>query len=108
MIKRQLMQPLSASPAQVMVFNLDSKLMDMYLSTSQLLRQSGINVLTAFGDRKVGDQFKQAEKLGIPLCVLIGDRELETGTAEIKVMKTGEKITVAIDDLMAELKHRLP
>lgn len=107
MTKRQLIQPLSASPAQVMVFNLDSKLMDSYLNTSQLLRQSGINVLTAFGDRKVGDQFKQAEKLGIPLCVLIGDRELETGTAEIKVMKTGEKITVAIYDLIVELKHRL-
>lgn len=107
MTKRQLIQPLSASPAQVMVLNLDSKLMDSCLNTSQILRRFGINVLTAFGDRKVGDQFKQAEKLGIPLCVLIGDREIETRTAEIKVMKTGEKITVAIDDLIVELKHRL-
>jgi histidyl-tRNA synthetase len=107
LMEKDLLKPMSASPAQVMIFNLNSSLMDTYLSVSQKLRESGLNVLTAFGERKIGDQFKQAEKLGVPLCVLIGDRELKAGTAEIKIMETGEKVTVAIDDLMVELKHRL-
>jgi histidyl-tRNA synthetase len=107
LMKRELLKPMSANPAQVMVFNLNPDLMDTYLSISQQLRQSGINVLTAFGERKVGDQFKQAEKLGIPLCVLIGDRELEIGTAEIKILETGEKISVPLHCLTAELKQRL-
>jgi histidyl-tRNA synthetase len=107
LMEQDLLQPLSASPAQVMVFNLNPDLMDTYLSISQQLRQSGINVLTAFGERKIGDQFKQAEKLGIPLCVLIGDRELAAATAEIKMLKTGEKISVSLDRLTDELKQRL-
>ena len=107
LMKRELLKPMSANPAQVMVFNLNPDLMGTYLSISQQLRQSGINVLTAFGERKVGDQFKQAEKLGIPLCVLIGDRELAAGTAEMKILETGEKISVPLDCLTAELKQRL-
>jgi histidyl-tRNA synthetase len=107
LMKLDLLTPKSASPAQVMVFNLNPDLMDTYLSISQQLRQSGIKVLTAFGERKTSDQFKQAEKLGIPLCVLIGDRELAAATAEIKMLKTGEKISVSLDRLTDELKQRL-
>jgi histidyl-tRNA synthetase len=107
LMEKELLKPMSASPAQVMVFNLNPDLMDTYLSISQQLRQSGINVLTAFGERRIGDQFKQAEKLGIPLCVLIGDREFAAATAEIKILKTGEKISVSLDLLTDELKQRL-
>jgi histidyl-tRNA synthetase len=107
LMKRELLKPMSASPAQVMVLNLNSNLMDTYLSISQELRQSGMNVLTVFEQRKIGDQFKQAEKLGIPFCVVVGDRELAAGTAEITILKTGEKISVSLDFLVTELKQRL-
>jgi histidyl-tRNA synthetase len=107
LMEKELLQPMSASPAQVMVFNLNPNLMDTYLSISQQLRQSGINVLTAFGERKFGDQFKQAQKLGIPLCVSIGDRELAAGTAEITMVKSGGKVSVPLDRLTDELKQRL-
>ena len=105
--KVQLLKPMSASPAQVMVLNLNSNLMDTYLSISQQLRHASINVLTVFGERKIGDQFKQAEKLGIPFCVVVGDRESETGTAQIKNVETGASISVPLDLLVTELKQRL-
>jgi histidyl-tRNA synthetase len=102
----ELLKPTAASPAKVMVFNLHSNLMDTYLKTSQQLRHAGMEVLTSFEQRKIGEQFDYAQRLGIPLCVLIGAREIEAGTAQIAVMETGEKISVPLDRLTDKL-HQL-
>lgn len=102
-----ILSPMSASPAQVMVLNLQSDLMDTYFRVSQQLRNEKINVLTSFEERPIGKQYQQAEKLGIPLCVVIGDKEHKTGMARIKILKTGEQFDVSLDNLVEEVKSKL-
>ncbi|WP_204368529.1 histidine--tRNA ligase [Neosynechococcus sphagnicola] len=84
LLDAQLLKPLSSSPAQVMVVNFRQDLMGTYLHISQQLRQAGINVLTVFEERSLGKQFQQADRLGIPLCVIMGPDELATGTFTLK------------------------
>jgi histidyl-tRNA synthetase len=102
-----LLQPMSASPAQVMVINFQQELMETYLSVSQLLRSAGINVITSFEAQKVGKQFQQADKLGIPLCVIIGPDELAAQEAKLKNLKTGEQTNVGMTDLIDRVKEAL-
>jgi histidyl-tRNA synthetase len=102
-----LLQPLSASPAQVMVINFQQELMDTYLTVSQRLRSAGINVVTSFEAQKVGKQFQQADKLGIPLCVIIGPDELAAQEAKLKILKTGEQTNVGMNDLINRVKEEL-
>ncbi|AFY73257.1 histidyl-tRNA synthetase [Synechococcus sp. PCC 7502] len=99
----KVLKPLAPSPAQVMVLNLQPELIDTYLQVSQTLRQAGINVFTGFESRPIGKQFQLADKLGIPLCVIIGEAEIANKTCGLKNLQTGTQIAIALDDLVTEL-----
>jgi histidyl-tRNA synthetase len=107
LLKANILQPLAATPAQVMVLNLQEDLMSTYLQVSQQLRQAGIKVVTAFDKRPLKKQFALADKQGITFCVLIGAEEVANQQCQLKNMTTGEQIKVSIETLVAELKQRL-
>jgi histidyl-tRNA synthetase len=107
LLKANILQPLAATPAQVMVLNLQEDLMPTYLQVSQQLRQSGIKVVTAFDKRPLKKQFALADKQGITFCILIGAEEVANQQCKLKNMTTGEQIEVAIDTLVAQVKQRL-
>ena len=50
-------------------------------------------------DRSVKAQMKYANKLNVRYTVIIGDNELETNTARLKNMETGEQVDVKLDEL---------
>ncbi len=97
----KILAPLPPSPAQVMVFNLDPDLIDIYLQVSQILRCAGINVLTVFESRPLSKQFQQAEKLGISIGVMIGATEATNKTCGIKNLHTGTQVLVTLDQLVS-------
>jgi prolyl-tRNA synthetase len=65
--------------------------------------EAGIDVL--FDDRKErpGVMFADAELLGIPHVIVIGDRSLDKGVVEYKNRRTGEKVEVAIDAILEHI-----
>jgi histidyl-tRNA synthetase len=107
LLKANILQPLAATPAQVMVLNLQEDLMSTYLQVSQQLRQAGIKVVTAFDKRPLKKQFALADKQGITFCILIGAEEVANRQCQLKNMTTGEQIQVSIETLVAEVKQRL-
>lgn len=107
LLDANIIQPLSISPAQVMVANLESDLMDTYLEISQQLRKSGLNVWSELGSRKLGKQLHQADKLGIPLCVIIGADEFKNKECFLKILKSGEQIKLPLDKLNEEIINQL-
>jgi len=62
------------------------------------LREEGFWAECDVMERGVKAQMKYADKLGAAFSVIIGDNELENGTAQLKNMKTGETIELPIDD----------
>jgi histidyl-tRNA synthetase len=107
LLKEGKLLPLAASPAQVMVGNLDSSLMDTYLSLSQQLRRANVNVLTSFEERPVSKHFAQAERLGIPLFIRIDQSDVSANMARLKLFPTGEERPVALDQLVTEIQQEL-
>ena len=107
LLKAKIMQPLSATPAQVMVVNMQEDLMPLYLQVSQKLRQEGLNVVTSFEKRGVGKQLQQADKRGIPFCVIIGSEEAAMQKCGLKNLKTGKQIEIAWDVLGEEITKQL-
>jgi len=71
------------------------------------LQAAGIEVL--FDDRKErpGIMFADAELIGIPHTLVIGDRSLDNGVIEYKDRKSGEKQEVKIDDVVDFIKAKL-
>ncbi len=58
------------------------------------LRSEDITVAINYSGKRPGDQIKQAEKLGIPFFILIGDKERDSGTYVLKNIQTGDEITL--------------
>ncbi|MEH2094895.1 histidine--tRNA ligase [Nostoc sp.] len=107
LLKAGILSTLAATPAQVMVVNIQEDLMPTYLKVSQNLRQAGINVITNFDKRPLGKQFQLADKQGIQFCVIIGSEEAAAEKSSLKDLKTGEQVEVLLIDLAEELKKRL-
>ena len=72
---------------------------EMALSVAQDLRQSGLKVEIAFGDRALKGAMKAADKSGSAFAIVLGETELTSGTVELKRMKDGELSSVKISDL---------
>lgn len=72
------------------------------------LTSKGIDVL--FDDRGMGPgpMFKDADLLGLPLRITLGERDFEaSGELEIKIRSTGESIKVKQIDLDTKVKELL-
>ncbi len=71
------------------------------------LQGAGIEVL--FDDRKVraGFMFSDMELIGIPHCIILGDRGLDTGTVEYKGRAAQENEEIPLVDLLDFLKVKL-
>ena len=66
-----------------------------------------MDVLLDDRDERAGVKFKDADLIGIPVRVTIGERNLKQGMVEIKERKTGEVRLVGLDGAIGEVKKLL-
>lgn len=78
-----------------------------YLELAARLRAAGIGVEVYPEARKLGAQLKYADRRGHRLAVVVGGREWEAGTCQLKDLAAGESVEVALDDLADECHRRL-
>lgn len=74
----------------------------------QLLNDAGIE--TIIDDRanvSPGFKFKDADLLGMPIQVIVGDKGLKNQQVEIKVRRTGERSMVARESILSTLQTML-
>ena len=71
------------------------------------LRGRGIAADLAYGDRGLKGAMKAADKSGAPLAVVVGERDIEAGIAQLKDLKTGDQVAVALADLVTTIEKRL-
>jgi prolyl-tRNA synthetase len=74
----------------------------------RLLNEEGIETL--FDDRanvSPGFKFKDADLLGMPIQVIVGEKGLKNNQVEIKVRRTGERSMIARGELLPTIKAML-
>ncbi len=74
----------------------------------RLLNEAGIETL--FDERanvSPGFKFKDADLLGMPIQVIVGEKGLKNNQVEIKIRRTGERSMVARGELLPTLKAML-
>lgn len=71
------------------------------------LQEAGIEVLFDDRNERPGIMFADAELIGIPHTLIIGDRSLDNGVVEYKDRLSGEKQEVKIDEVIDFIKARL-
>ncbi len=70
------------------------------------LRKEGIKVQMDDLQRNFKGQFKYADRIGAAYTVVIGDNELQSGSANLKNMETGEQVEVKFEDLAKAIKEK--
>lgn len=70
------------------------------------LTDSGLEVL--FDDRvnlQAGFKFSDADLLGMPLQIIVGERGLKDNLVEVKIRATNERLNIKIDELRIKIKE---
>lgn len=87
------------SGTAVLFFNLGEAEAKRSFELMQQLRANGIACQLYHEQAKFDKQFKYAEKKNIPFVVMIGSRELENNTCNVKKLATGEQVSVTLKEL---------
>ncbi len=80
----------SGSPSEVLIINMDSGLQGHYHQLAARLRREGYRCEVYPEPKKLGPQFKLAEKKTIPAALICGSREYTAGTVGLKDLRTRE------------------
>lgn len=75
---------------------------DRVMQLTAKLRAEGLSAQIDLMGRNLRKQMAYADKIGARFTVVIGDNELAENAATVKNMKTGEKISIPLDDSFVE------
>jgi histidyl-tRNA synthetase len=79
----------------------------LLIKASGSLRAAGVSVDLAYGGKGLKGAMKGADRSRALLTVIVGERDLEAGQAQVKDMMSGEQSPVPLGDLTAEVVNRL-
>jgi prolyl-tRNA synthetase len=99
------------APYQIHLIAVNMNSKDVVATSDRIYTQlSEVGVDILFDDRAnitPGFKFKDADLLGMPFQVIVGDKGLKNGQIEIKLRRTGERILVKLEDAVAEIQKLL-
>ncbi|QNA45228.1 histidine--tRNA ligase [Lacibacter sediminis] len=85
---------------KILFFNLGDAESKKAFELMQHLRSKGVACELYHENSKFDKQFKYAEKKQIPFIVILGTKELESGTCNVKELATGVQESISFDALL--------
>ncbi len=102
--------PMPVAPFQVLILPVNIKL-DFLKDTAeqlyQILSENSIEVLYDDREETPGVKFKDADLIGIPLRITLGEKNLKKGLVEIKKRGTGEIFLVKKEEVLSMIKEMI-
>lgn len=99
--------PLTASPFDVYLMNIPGKTMDTKAEAEKIytaLQNAGIPVLFDDRDERAGVKFNDADLIGCPIRVTVGERGLQNGMVEVRVRTSSESLNVELSQLVTKIR----
>ncbi|MDP2641958.1 MAG: aminoacyl--tRNA ligase-related protein [bacterium] len=94
--------PKEVSPFQIHLLLLASEAKDMADEMYKTLVSQGIEVLYDDRDLRAGEKFADADLIGIPTRVIVGEKTLASKMLEVKDRATGKTRETTLDELVKE------
>lgn len=93
---------------QVVLTVFDETTLYASLIAAEELRKAGLRVVIYPEADKLGKQFKYADRLDIPVAVVLGPDEIQNDQVAVKNLKTREQVSVDRDELVSQIKQFIP
>ena len=108
MLKELEIEPPSPPRPQVFLAYLGQPPRERSLVLMDELRRADVGVFLAMGrDRGLRSQLREADKRSVRYTVILGENELDSGTATVRDMKSGDQTDVDLNLLIRWLKERV-
>jgi len=104
-LKRQKLDIPALPRPDVFIASLSGEAKTAAIKLASELREAGIAVIVATGDKSLKGQMRQADSLGIAYALIIGKQELSQGNVIWRNMGSGEQKTISLAEIARFLKH---
>ncbi|MEA2337532.1 MAG: threonyl-tRNA synthetase [Thermoanaerobaculia bacterium] len=97
--------PVWLAPVQASVLPLSEKFLDYGRETAAKIRAAGLRVETDESNEKLGAKIRDAQLKKIPYMLVVGEKEVASGTVSVRKRTGGEQLSMSIDEFVAEAKR---
>ena len=96
---------ISAPPGpRVLIAYMGDKGREASIKLAAYLRRQGISAVYTVGEKSLKAQLRQANALGVPYTLIIGEDEVKAGTVTLRDMAGAIQETVRVNELIGRLK----
>ena len=99
--------PLWLSPEQVRILPISEKSNDYASQVESKLKDSHLRCSRDSSDEKIGAKIAKAHGEKLPYMLVVGPREAEAGTVNVRIQGIKENKTVEIDDFLRNVKNKI-
>ena len=92
--------PMWLAPEQVRILPISDKFLDKANEIKQKLFDAGIRVSLDDRAEKVGYKIREAQLKKIPYMLIVGEKEVESGTVSVRSRKDGDLGVVSVDEFI--------
>ena len=97
--------PVWIAPVQVIILPIADRHNDYADSLDKTFRDNGLRSKVDLRREKVGYKIRDAEIHKIPFLLIVGDKEVENGTASLRIHTVGDKGEVDINEFLEKVKE---
>ena len=92
--------PMWLAPEQVRILPISDKFLDKANEIKQKLFDAGIRVSLDDRAEKVGYKIREAQLKKVPYMLIVGEKEVESGTVSVRSRKDGDLGAVSVDEFI--------
>jgi len=98
------------APFQVHLISINPKNENVFMNSEKIystLTNSGIEVIYDDRDATPGFKFNDADLLGMPIQIIVGEKKLKDNLVEIKIRKSDKRLECQINDILTKTNEIL-
>ena len=99
--------PLWLSPEQVRILPISEKSNEYASQVEHRLKESNLRCSIDSSDEKIGAKIAKAHSEKLPYMLVVGPKEAETGTVNVRIRGIKENKTIEIDDFLRNVESKI-
>lgn len=99
--------PVWLAPVQVMILPISEKQKEYAEKLRERFEKLEIRTEADTRNEKIGYRIREAQLQKIPYMLVVGDKEMETGTVAVRDRKEGDMGVMSVEDFLAKIKEEI-
>lgn len=99
--------PIWLAPEQIRILPISEKFHDYALNLEKEFYKEGLRVTTDVRSEKIGYKIREAQLKKIPYMIILGDKEITSGTISVRDRKQGDLGFLTVNDFISKVKNEV-